>query len=128
MSCEFYPTGQVTFEGGVLVQADKFSAKADNGMKLEATLANKNGTPVFGMNSIEVSWDMKIDNEGPELPWFTMLFSATTSMAIGFKFPNLGVNATFNVAPGTGSLAQNLGDPAVCSCTAKGYMSDATGI
>ncbi len=128
MSREFYPTGQVTFEGGVLVQADKFSAKADNGMKLEATLANRRGTPVFGMQSIEVSWSMKIDDQGPELPWFQMVFAAQGSYPIGFKFPNLGVNATFMVAPGTGSLQQSQGDPAVCDCTAKGYMSDSTGI
>lgn len=128
MARDFYPTGQVTFEGGVLVQADKFSAKADNGLKLEATLANPNGTPVFGMRTVEVSWDMKIDNNGPELPWFQMVVNGTIAMPIGFKFPNLGVNATFVVAPGTGSLTQNLGDPAVCSCSAKGYMSDSSGI
>ena len=128
MGRDFYPTGQVTFEGGVLVQADKFSAKADNSLKLEGTLANPNGTPVFGMRSVEVSWSMKIDNQGPELPWFRMVVAGTISMPIGFKFPNLGVNATFIVAAGTGSLAQSLGDPAVCDCTAKGYISETVGI
>lgn len=126
MARDFYPTGQVTFDGGVLVQADKFSAKADNSLKLEGTLANPNGTPVFGMRSVEVSWDMKIDNNGPELPWLTMVVQGTISMPIGFKFPNLGVNATFLVAAGTGSLAQSLGEIGVVTCTAKGHMSDAT--
>ena len=128
MSRDFYPTGQVTLDGGVLVQADKFSAKADNSLKLEGTLANPNGTPVFGMRSVEVSWSMKIDNQGPELPWFRMVVAGTIAMPIGFKFPNLGVNATFIVAAGTGSLAQSLGDPTVCDCTAKGYISETTDI
>lgn len=126
MARDFYPTGQVTFDGSVLVQADKFSAKSDNSLKLEGTLANPNGTPVFGMRSVEVSWDMKIDNNGPELPWFTMVMQGTISMPIGFKFPNLGVNATFLVAAGTGSLSQSLGEIGVVTCTAKGFMSDAT--
>lgn len=128
MSRDFYPTGQVTFEGGVLVQADKFSAKPDNSLKLEGTLANPNGTPVFGMRSVEVSWDMKIDNSGPELPWFRMVVEGTIGMQIGFKFPALDVNATFIVAAGTGSLSQSLGEVGVVTCTAKGHMVASTGL
>lgn len=128
MARDFYPTGQVTFEGGVLVQADKLSVKGDNGMKLEGTLADPGGTPVFGMRTVEVSWDMKIDNNGPELPWFRMVFEGTTGMQIGFKFPSLDVNATFIVAAGTGSLSQSLGEVGVVTCSAKGRMVASTGL
>lgn len=127
MARDFYPTGQVTLGGSVLVQADKFSAKYDNNLKLEATLANPNGTPVTGMRSVEVSWDMKVDNNGPEIQMLSAV-TAASPMALGFKFPNLGVSASMNATAATASIAQALGDVCVISCTAKGSIAENTGV
>lgn len=123
-----YGTGQATFGGSVLVQADNFAAKLDNALALKATLANANGTPVFGMRSVEVSWDMLIDNDGPEVAWFSLVMQGAIAIPIGFTFPQLGVDATFTVAAGTGNLTQKLGDPGVVACTAKGSVSGLLGI
>jgi hypothetical protein len=127
MGREFYPTGQVTLEGSVLVQADKYSAKYDNSLTLKATLANPNGTPVTGMKSVEVSWDMLVDNNGPELDMLKAIDEARP-MLLGFKFPNLGVNTQINATAASATVAQSLGDACVVSCTAKGHSADTTGI
>lgn len=127
MGREFYPTGQVTLEGSVLVQADKFSAKHDNSLTLKATLANPNGTPVTGMRSVEVSWDMLVDNNGPELDMVNAVTEARP-MLIGFKFPNLGVNMSCKATAASATVGQSLGDTCVVSCTAKGYVEDSTGV
>jgi hypothetical protein len=127
MSRDFYPTGQVTLDGSVLVQADKYSAKYDNSLKLEGTLANPNGTPVVGMRSVEVSWDMKVDNNGPELAMLSAV-NAAAPMMLGFKFPNLGVSTTINATAASASITQALGDVCIISCTAKGSSADNTGV
>ena len=127
MAREFYPTGQVTLGGSVLVQADKYSEKHDNSLKLEGTLANPDGAPVTGMRSVEVSWDMKIDNNGPEIEILKAV-RAAAPMALGFKFPSIGINTTLSATAASATLAQSLGDVCVVSCTAKGHMIDSTGI
>jgi hypothetical protein len=127
MSRDFYPTGQVTLDGGVLVQADKYSAKYDNSMKLEGTLANPDAAPVVGMRSVEVSWDMKVDNNGPELAMLSAV-NAAAPMMLGFKFPNLGISTIVKATAASASIAQSLGDVCVISCTAKGSTANNTGV
>lgn len=127
MARDFYPTGQVTLGGSVLVQADKYSAKYDNSLTLKATLANPNGSPVTGMRSVEVSWDMLVDNNGPELEMVKAVNDAAP-MALGFKFPQLGVNTTVKATAASATIAQSLGDACIVSCTAKGHTDDSTGI
>ena len=48
MARDFYPTGQVTFEGGVLVQADKFSAKAEGSCTSSARWRDCEGAANLG--------------------------------------------------------------------------------
>lgn len=127
MSRDFYPTGQVTLDGSVLVQADKWNDKADNSLKLEATLANPNGTPVLGMRTREVSWDMKVDNNGPEIDMINAV-NEGRPMNLGFKFPNISVNTTIRATAASATVTQGLGDVCIVSCTAKGSSDDSTGI
>ena len=127
MAREFYPTGQVTLNGSTLVQADKFNMKPDNALQLKATLANPNGTPVTGMRSVEVSWDMLIDNNGPEVDAIAAVNEGRIDL-IGFKFPAQNVNTTCRVAWASATVAQSLGDACIVSCMAKGHVEDTTGI
>lgn len=127
MAREFYPTGQVTLNGSVLVQADKFNMKPDNGVQLKATLANRKGTPVFGMQQVEVSWDMLVDNTGPEVDAVTAVNEGRIDL-IGFKFPEQNVNVTCRVAWASATFAQSLGDAGIFSCVAKGHIEDSTGV
>lgn len=127
MGRDFYPTGQVKLEGSVLVQADNFNATNDNGVSLKATLANPNGTPVKGMLSAEVTWDMLVDNNGPEVDMLKAV-SDMRPMEMGFKFPVEGVDVTFKAVASNAKLAQKLGDVCVVSCTAKGHVLTSSGI
>lgn len=127
MGRDFYPTGQVKLEGSTLVQADNFSANVDNSLALKATLADPNGTPVVGMRSAEVSWDMLVDNNGPEVDMVNAVNEARP-MEMGFKFPVQGVDATFKATAANAKIGQKLGDACVVSCTAKGHVLTSSGI
>lgn len=117
---EYYPIGQLTLNSSVLVQADNVSIKIDNGLKLEGTLADPNGTPVGGMVSVEITWDMKVDQRGPELK----MIHAVTEMKpldMGFLFPG-GDQQDFKAAAAAATITQNLGDLCKVNCTAKGKV------
>ena len=126
MARDFYPTGQLTYGGSTQVQADNVSIDVGNSGKLDATLANPNGTPVVGMRSVTFTWDMKVDNNGPELAAVTAVINAVIG-EVGWKFPgNISINAT---AMWTAAKpAQKLGDAWVIPCTMMGSITDATGI
>lgn len=126
MSRDFYPTGQLTLGGEVLVQVDEVSIEIDNALKLEATLANKNGTPVTGMVTAKVSWKMKVDNNGPEIPMVSSV-TAAAPMPLGFKFQG-GVVVNLNATAGSAKLGQKLGDVFAVDCSAMGSIVDSSGI
>lgn len=117
---ETFPTGQLTLDSSALVQADNVSIKIDNSLKLEATLADKNGTPVTGMVSAEISWKMKVDQRGPELKMIDAVTEAQP-MALGFLFPG-GEQRDFKATAASATIAQQLGDVCTVDCTAKGKV------
>lgn len=127
MARTFHPTGQVTLNSSVLVDADKYNSKIDNALALKATLARRQGIPVFGMHSAEVSWDMLVTNEGPEIE---MVKNVTEEqpMELGFKFPVRGVDMTFQAHAASTTVAQSLGDALIVSCVAKGHVLTSSGI
>jgi len=126
MARDFYPTGQLTYGGSTQTQADNVSIDVGNSGKLEATLANPNGTPVVGMRSVTFTWDMKVDNNGPELLVVTAVQNAVTG-DIGWKFPG-GISLSANVLHTSAKLSQKLGDAWIVNCSATGSLTDATGI
>ena len=126
MARSFYPTGQLTYGGSVQVQADNVSIDVTNSGKLDATLANPNGTPVVGMRSVTFTWDMKVDDTGPELAIVTAVQNALIA-PLGWKFPG-GVSISANTLHTSAKLAQKLGDAWVINCTAMGSITESTGI
>ena len=96
------------------------------GGKLDATLANPNGTPVVGMRSVTFTWDMKVDDTGPELAIVTAVQNALIA-PLGWKFPG-GVSISANTLHTSAKLAQKLGDAWVINCTAMGAITESTGI
>ncbi len=117
---EFFPTGQLTLDSSVLVQADNVSVTVDNSLQLKATLADKNGTPVTGMVSVEITWDMLVDQRGPELDMLNAV-SEAKPMPLGFLFPG-GDQRDFKATAGKATVTQNLGDVCKVNCSAKGKI------
>jgi len=117
---EYFPIGQLTLDSSALVQADNVSISVDNSLKLEATLADRNGTPVAGMVSVEITWDMKVDQRGPELKMIDAVTEAQP-MALGFLFPG-GEQRDFKATAAKATITQNLGDLCKVNCTAKGKV------
>jgi hypothetical protein len=117
---EFYPQGQLTMNSAVLVQANGVAITVTNSAKVEATLANPNGTPTTGMVSAEISWDMYVDNRGPEIDAFTAV-SEAQPMKLGFLFPG-GVQRDFSCKMAKAAVAQSLGDVCKVNCSAVGSL------
>jgi len=117
---EFYPTGQLNLNSSALVQANNVSIAVDNATKLEATLSDKNGTPVTGMVTADISWDMYVDNRGTEID---MINAVTESLPLdlGFLFPG-GVQRNFKTIAAKATISQNLGDVCKVNCNAKGRV------
>jgi hypothetical protein len=127
MSRDFHPTGQVTFEGSVLVDANNFAGDVDNQTTLKATLADNRGIPVSGMRSFNGSFDLYVTNEGPEIETVNITL-AGTQHTCGFKFPVNGINLQALVTFAKCSIKQNLGDALILTCTVMGHIVDAQGI
>lgn len=122
----YYPTGQLTLDGSVLVQVDDVSIEIDNALKLEATLARPDGVPVVGMRTAKVSWKMKVRDEGPEIPMVNAV-QAAAPMALGFKLPGLVV-VNLSATAGSAKIGAKLGDVVAVDCSAMGSLVDSTGI
>jgi len=117
---EFYPTGQLTLNSSALVQAENVSIAVDNSLQLKATLADRNGTPVTGMISVEISWDMYVDQRGPEIDMINAVTEAEP-MPLGFLFPG-GTQRDFKATAGKATITQTLGDVCKVACNAKGRV------
>lgn len=117
---ETFPTGQLNLNDSALVQADEVSIKVDNSLKLDATLADPNGTPVAGMRSVEVSWKMKVDQRGPELRMIDAVTEAQP-MPLGFLFPG-GEVRNFSATAASATVTQRLGEVCTVDCVAKGKV------
>jgi hypothetical protein len=127
MSRDFHPTGQVTMGGSVIVDADNYASDHDNQTTLKATLADNRGLPVSGMRSVNVTWDMLVTNNGPEVEVVAAVEQALRAQ-VGFKFPVQGVNLLLNITFAKVRVAQKLGDALILSCTGMGHVADSTGI
>lgn len=115
-----YPIGQLTLDSSALVQADNVTITVDNALQLKATLADRNGTPVGGMISVEITWDMLVDNRGPEVDMINAVTELRT-MALGFLFAG-GEQRDFIATAAKATVTQNLGDINKVNCSAKGRV------
>lgn len=117
---EYYPTGQLTLDNKTLVQAENVSIAVDNSLSLKATLADRNGTPVGGMISVDISWDMLVDQRGPEIDMLNAV-SEVKTMPLGFLFPG-GTARDFKATAAKATVTQTLGDVCKVNCNAKGKV------
>ncbi len=127
MSRDFHPTGQVTFNSSVLVDANNFTWGADNQGSLKATLADKNGIPVTGMRAVNCSFDLYITNEGPEIQVMSLVDSGELVQA-GFKFPGNNVSMLASGILSKADGKQSLGDAFTITVTFMGKTVDTQNI
>lgn len=127
MSRDFHPTGQVTFNQSVLVDANNWTGSVDNQGSLKATLADKRGIPVTGMLSFNGSFDLYITNEGPEIEAVNLCLAGGQHL-VGFKFPVNAINLSASVTFSKVDVKQNLGDALILTCTVIGHVVDSQGI
>jgi hypothetical protein len=125
MARDFFPTGQISLSSSALQQADEVSFAADNGLSLKATLANPNGTPVAGMRKCEVSFKLRVDNNGPEFSMINAVNQAAP-MDLGFKFPG-GYSISVKAVAASATTGQTLGSECILDCKAMGHVTDSVG-
>lgn len=127
MAREFHPTGQVTFNSSVLVDANNFAWGADNQGSLKGTLADRRGIPVTGMLAVNCSFDLQISNEGPEVAVLSLVDSGTP-VQVGFKFPGNNVNMLGSGILSKVDAKQSLGEAFILSVSFIGKAVDYTNI
>lgn len=127
MSRDFHPTGQVTFNSSVLVDANNFAWGGDVQASLKGTLADKRGIPVTGMQSVNCSCDLYVTNEGPEVAVLSLMNSGTI-VQMGFKFPGNNVSMLAQGVIGKADIKQSLGDALIITVSFMGHEIDATNI
>lgn len=121
MAREFCPTGQMTIDGTILIDADNVSIKPDNGVNMKGTLAAPQAIPVAGMRSVEISADILVTNETPQVKPITAVEIAQRNQ-IGFEVPVAGISGVWQVTWTGATLSQKLGDSAVFACSWKGHL------
>lgn len=126
MARSFFPTGQLTLNGSVVVQADNVTFDISNSMTQKATLANKNATNVDGMRTAKVTFDLLVDDTGPEIPMIEAVLNAS-ALALGWKFPG-NVTISLDTNASSAKPAQKLGDVWTIGCEAMGHVVDSQGI
>lgn len=126
MAREFMPNGQATLNSVVLIDLDNFNLKGDNGLQLKATLARKNGIPVDGMRSCEITADIYVTNETPQVkPLSNMLDAKREEIGLIVNSGDFeGLNCTASITWGPVTVVAKLGEGVVYNCTWKGSITE----
>lgn len=117
-----YPRGQVSFGAGDLQQCYGAKFSFTNGAKVVSTLRRNPSGVTVGNKAVSVTFETRIDEDGPERDWFKKVSEASPEQA-RFKFPG-GVTKTINCTASQLDADFTLEDGVNASVTLVGALVD----